>query len=268
MALLDPAGPISAHEKSLLLTAFWLMLIVATPVFVLTFWFAWRYRASNKKATYLPQWDFSWKVDAVIWLLPVIIVVTLGVLSWKTAHSLAPYRPIASTKKPIEVDVVSLDWKWLFIYPEQHIASVNQLVIPVDRPVNFKLTSDTVMTSFFIPRLGSQIYAMAGMKTRLNLMADKPGTYSGRNFQFSGRGYSDMKFQVLAEHEADFGQWVKSVRGSEQKLDMAALKKLEMPSSADPVRHFAWVKPALFQTIINQYRDSHQGGQARRLKGV
>ena len=161
-----------------------------------------------------------------------------------------------------------MDWKWLFIYPEQHIASVNQLVIPVDRPVNFKLTSDTVMTSFFIPRLGSQIYAMAGMKTRLNLMADKPGTYSGRNFQFSGRGYSDMKFQVLAEHEADFGQWVKSVRGSEQKLDMAALKKLEMPSSADPVRHFAWVKPALFQTIINQYRDSHQGGQARRLKGV
>ena len=268
MDLLDPAGPISAHEKSLILTAFWLMLIVAIPVFALTFWFAWRYRASNRKATYLPNWDFSWKVDAVIWVLPVFIVVTIGILTWQSSHALAPYRPIASKQKPIDVDVVALDWKWLFIYPQQHIATVNQLVVPVDRPVNFKLTSDTVMTSFFIPKFGTQIYAMAGMKTSLNLMADKVGTYVGRNFQFSGRGYSEMKFQVLAKHETQFKQWVDKVHSSDQKLDMAAMKQLEKHSTADPVRHFSRVDPTLFQAIINKYHVARHGKDMIAAKGV
>jgi len=259
-ALLDPAGPISAHEKTLILTAWWLMVLVALPVFILTFWFAWHYRASNRKATYKPTWDFSWSVDAFIWVLPLVIVVILGVLAWTTTHDLAPYKPIASKKKPLQVDVVSFDWKWLFIYPEQHIATVNQLVLPVDRPVNFRLTSDTVMTSFFIPRLGSQIYAMAGMKTRLNLLADRPGTFNGLNIQFSGRGYSDMKFQVIANHEADFENWVTSVQKSKQKLDMTALAKLKKPSVADPVVHYGWVKPQMFQTILDQYRYNHDLG--------
>jgi len=258
--LLDPAGPVSAQEKTLILTAWWLMVLVALPVFILTFWFAWHYRASNKKASYKPNWDFSWSVDAFIWVLPLVIVVILGVMAWTTTHELAPYKPIASGKKPVEVDVVSLDWKWLFIYPQQQIATVNQLVVPVDRPIKFKLTSDSVMTSFFIPRLGSQIYAMAGMKTHLYLMADKPGTFSGLNIQFSGRGYSDMKFQVVAEQESEFHNWVKTVQKSTQKLDLAALKKLKKPSVAAPVQHYSWVKPGMFQSIINQYRYSHNLG--------
>jgi cytochrome o ubiquinol oxidase subunit II len=267
MVLLDPAGPISAQEKTLILDAFWLMLIVAIPVFVLTFWFAWRYRAANTKATYLPNWDFSWKVDAVIWILPVFIVVAIGIITWQSSHALAPYKPIDSPEKPIEVDVVALDWKWLFIYPEQHVATVNQLVVPVNRPVNFKLTSDTVMTSFNIPKLGSQIYAMAGMKTRLNLMADKPGTYEGRNYQFSGEGYSDMKFPVIATQQKSFDQWVKKVRAGDKKLDMTAMKQLEKRSKADPIQHFAAIDPQLFQSIINQYHAGHHQDGMHVAKG-
>jgi cytochrome o ubiquinol oxidase subunit 2 len=258
--LLHPAGPIGAHEKTLILTAWWIMVLVALPVFVLTIWFAWHYRASNKKANYQPNWDFSWSVDAVIWVLPLIAVAILGVLAWTSTHSLAPYKPIASKKKPVEVDVVSFDWKWLFIYPKQHIATVNQLVIPVGHPINFKLTSDTVITSFFIPRLGSQIYAMTGMRTRLNLVADKTGTFGGVNINFSGRGYSDMKFKVLSENEVDFNKWVTSVKQSDLKLDMTALAQLKKPSIANPVTHYGWVKPNMFQTILDQYRYSHNDG--------
>lgn len=258
--LLHPAGPVAVHEKSLILTAWWLMVLVAMPVFVLTIWFAWHYRASNKKANYQPNWDFSWSVDAFIWFMPLVIVVVLAVLCWNSSQNLAPYKPIASKEKPVEVEVVAFDWKWLFIYPKQHIATVNQLVIPVGHPINFKLTSDTVITSFFIPRMGSQIYAMAGMRTRLNLIADKTGTFDGVNINFSGRGYSDMKFKVLSENDADFNKWVTTVQKSDQKLDMAALKNLKKPSIANPVAHYGWVKPDMFQTILDQYRYSHNEG--------
>lgn len=257
--LLNPAGPIGAHEKSLILTAWWIMVLVALPVFVLTIWFAWHYRASNKKATYMPNWDFSWSVDVVIWVLPLVGVAVLAFLCWTSTQNLAPYKQITSEKQPVEVDVVSFDWKWLFIYPKQHIATVNQLVIPVDRPINFKVTSDTVMTSFFIPNLGSQIYAMSGMRTRLNLIADKTGSYIGQNMQFSGRGYSDMNFKVRIEQDADFKNWVSSVQKSEKKFDMTALEQLKKPSVANSVAHFGSVKPNMFQTILDQYRYSHNG---------
>ncbi|MEJ2398125.1 MAG: ubiquinol oxidase subunit II [Gammaproteobacteria bacterium] len=258
--LLHPAGPIAAHEKNLILTAWWLMVLVALPVFVLTIWFAWHYRASNKKANYQPNWDFSWSVDALIWVLPLVGVAILAFLCWTSTQSLAPYKPIASKKAPVEVDVVAFDWKWLFIYPKQHIATVNQLVIPVGHPINFKLTSDTVMTSFFIPEMGSQIYAMSGMRTRLNLIADKPGTYHGQNMQFSGRGYADMNFKVLAKQDAGFQDWVASVQKSDKKFDMTALAQLQKRTIANPVAHYGSVKPQMFQTILDQYRYSHHDG--------
>ena len=173
--ILDPKGPIALAERDLLFTAVVLMLIVIIPVFVMTFLFAWRYRSSNGKARYTPDWSYSARIDAVIWLVPALIVIALGVLVWSNTHKLDPYRPIDSAVPPLEVEVVAQDWKWLFIYPEQEIAVVNQLVFPSQRPLSLKITSDTVMNSFFIPALGGQIYAMAGMQTRLQLLADAPG---------------------------------------------------------------------------------------------
>jgi len=254
LALLDPAGPIGAHEKTVLLIAFGLMLLVVVPVFVMTAWFAWHYRASNKKATYRPAWDFSLKLDLVVWLVPALIVTALGILSWETTHSLSPYRALADSKKPVQVEAIAMDWKWLFIYPKRHIATVNRLVFPAGRPVNFKLTSDTVMTSFFIPRLGTQIYAMPGMRTKLHLIADKAGTYTGRNFQLSGRGYSAMHFKAVATTSAKFRQWVKKVRQSDQSLTLGALKQLQKPGIPKHVIHYASVHPHLFQHIIQQFR--------------
>ncbi len=266
--LLHPAGVVAEHEKNLILTAWWIMVLVALPVFVLTGWFAWHYRASNKKANYQPDWDFSWSIDAVIWALPLIAVAILAVLTWTSTHDLAPYKPIASEKAPVEVDVVSFNWKWLFIYPKQHIATVNELVIPVGHPINFKLTSDTVVTSFFIPQMGSQIYAMTGMRTRLNLIADKTGTFGGVNINFSGRGYSDMKFKVHSENEADFTKWVASVQKSNMKLDMAALKELKKPSIANAVAHYGSIKPDMFQTILDQYRYNHNDRNIAKTKAT
>ena len=172
-SVLDPKGQIAADEKSLIITATLLMLIVVIPVIVLTLWFAWKYRASNTSATYLPNWSYSHRIEAVCWAVPCAIIVVLGVLTWKTTHQLDPFRPIDSKVKPITIEVVSLDWKWLFIYPEQHIATVNEIQFPAGTPVNFRITSDTVMNVFFIPQLGSQIYAMAGMQTQVNLIANE-----------------------------------------------------------------------------------------------
>jgi cytochrome o ubiquinol oxidase subunit 2 len=252
--LLHPSGIVAEHEKNLILTAWWIMVIVALPVFILTGWFAWHYRASNKKANYQPNWDFSWSVDAVIWVLPLVAVAILAVLCWKSTHELAPYKPLASEKEPVEVQVVSFNWKWLFIYPKQHIATVNELVIPAGHPIKFRLTSDTVITSFYIPKMGSQIYAMAGMRTRLNLISDKTGTFQGVNINFSGEGYSEMKFKVHSETEADFNKWVASVKKSNKTLDMAALKVLKKPTIANPVELYGSIKPGMFQTILDQYR--------------
>ena len=179
-AVLDPKGMVGLEERDLLFTAAGLMLIVIVPVFVLTFWFAWHFRASNTKARYAPHWSYSLPIDAVVWLVPAVIVVAIGTLVWTYTHRLDPYKPIASKAAPLEVDVVSQDWKWLFLYPEQKIAVVNELVFPSDRPLSLKLTSDTVMNSFYVPGLGGQIYTMAGMQTRLNLLADgRPASSAG-----------------------------------------------------------------------------------------
>ena len=252
MVLLNPDGPVGTAEKNVILIALALMLIVVVPVIAMTFFFAWRYRASNKKATYAPKWAHSYKVEAVVWLVPAVIVAALGTLAWQATHDLSPYEPLASAQKPVRIEAIALDWKWLFIYPDQHIATVNQIVFPANRPVSFRLTSDAVMTAFFIPKLGSMIYAMPGMQTKLNLEADKAGTYIGRNFQLSGKGYSWMKFQAVATSPENFAAWIKQVKAAPQKLDATTLAALEKPSIANPVAHYASVPSGVFDQIINQ----------------
>jgi cytochrome o ubiquinol oxidase subunit 2 len=230
------------------------MLIVVIPVLVMSVGIPWRYRASNTKAKYDPEWRHSNLIEAVIWIGPALIVAALGVLVWTSTHRLDPYKALSSERPPVEVEAVSLDWKWLFIYPELGIATVNQLVFPVNTPLSLRITSDTVMTAFFIPQLGSQIYSMAGMETRLNLMADEPGNYWGDNSQYSGNGFHDMHFEAKATTPEAFGQWVDQVKQSSLQLDDAELAKLEKPSAGwVPVAHFSAVKPKLFDSIMGKY---------------
>ena len=254
MPLLDPKGPIGEAQRLLIIITVALMLIVVVPVFVLVFWFARKYRASNTKATYAPQWAYSAGIESLIWLVPVAIVIALSYFTWTGTFRLDPYKPIAAAHEPLPIEVVSLDWKWLFIYPEQNIAVVNQLVFPANVPLRFKLTSDSVMTSFFIPRLGSQMYAMAGMQTRLNLMADEPGVYTGHNQEFSGRGYADMHFKAIAATPGEFQVWLAKVRQSSDILNADRFTQLRKPTTGNPVTFFSSVEPGLFNRILNTYR--------------
>jgi cytochrome o ubiquinol oxidase subunit II len=251
--LFDPKGPIGDAERVVILVAIGLMLIVVIPVFVMSFLFSRKYRASNTKALYTPKWSYSAKIDLVIWLVPVAIVTGLGILAWTQTHRLNPYSPITPGTDPVKVEVVSLDWKWLFIYPDHRIATVNELVFPAKVPLSFSITSDTVMTSFFIPQLGSQIYAMAGMRTRLHLLADEPGVYLGQNQQFSGRGFSYMNFNAIALPRGQFEAWVQKTRQSSNKLDLARYEELEKPSVGHPVTYFSSVMPNLFDHILRKY---------------
>jgi len=255
LALLDPKGSVGAAEKSLILTATGAMLLVVVPVIILTLAFAWHYRASNRKATYAPKWAFSLPIEIVVWTVPALIILFLGILTWKTSHELDPYRPLDSKVKPINVEVVALDWKWLFIYPDLGIATVNQLAMPVGTPVNFRITSDAVMNSFFIPQLGSQIYAMAGMQTRLHLIADEAGDYAGISSNYSGKGYSDMKFRALAMSDADFDAWVARAREASQRLSMDEYATVARPSAKNPVQYFSSVDPNLFRNIVAKYNN-------------
>ncbi len=251
--ILDPKGPIAMAERDLLFDAIGFMLIVVIPVFVLVFGFVWRYRASNKKARYDPDWSYNGRLDAVIWLVPALIIIALGFLSWTNTHKLDPYKRLASSVAPLEVEVVAQDWKWLFIYPKQKIAVVNELVFPSGTPLSLRITSDTVMNSFFIPALGGQIYAMAGMQTRLHLLADAPGRFVGKNMQYSGDGFADQHFEAIAASQTDFDAWVAKVRQSADKLDATAYRALAKPSSKHPVTYYSAVEPKLFDKIIVKY---------------
>jgi cytochrome o ubiquinol oxidase subunit II len=186
-----------------------------------------------------------------------LIILFLGVLTWKSTHELDPYRPLESSVKPINVEVVALDWKWLFIYPDLGIASVNQLALPVGTPVNFNITSDSVMNSFFIPQLGGQIYAMAGMQTKLHLIADEPGDYAGESANFSGKGFSDMKFRAIASSPEEFNAWVAKVRSSSDRLDMNRYNVVSQPGEKAPVAYFSSVDPKLFHNIIARYNNGN-----------
>ncbi|MEX3786832.1 ubiquinol oxidase subunit II [Paraburkholderia sp. BR14374] len=255
--ILNPKGSVGLAERDLIATSVWAMLIVVVPVILMTLFFAWRYRASNRNAEYKPGWTHSTAIEVVVWTIPALIILFLAVLTWKSTHELDPYRPLESQVKPINVEVVALDWKWLFIYPDLGIASVNQLAIPVGTPVNFRITSDTVMNSFFIPQLGGQIYAMAGMQTRLHLIADHTGDYAGLAANFSGKGFSDMKFRTLASSPEEFNAWVEKVRASSDRLDMDRYHAVSEPSEKDPVRYFSTVDPKLFNNIIAKYNNGN-----------
>ncbi len=249
--ILDPAGPVGAGNKAILLDSLAIMLCIIVPVIVMTLAFAWWFRASNTKAKHLPDWEFSGRIELVVWSIPAMIVLFLGGIGWLGSHQLDPHRPLKSEVLPLKVQVVSLDWKWLFIYPDQGVASLNQLVMPLGRPVEFDLTSADVFNSFFIPRLGSQIYTMAGMVTKLHLEADKPGIYEGLSADFSGDGFSEMHFETHAVSPDDFSQWVAKAKSAGPVLDQTAYLELVKPTVAVPPTTYRSVTPALFNTIVS-----------------
>lgn len=262
MVLMNPKGAIGVEQRTLILTAIALMLIVVIPVIFMALAFAWKFRASNKNAKYTPDWSHSNKIEAVVWTIPIIIIAILGTITWKTTHALDPFKPIVSDKKPITIEVVSLDWKWLFIYPEQGIATVNEIAFPKDVPVEFKVTSNSVMNSFFIPQLGGQIYSMAGMQTKLHLIGNEAGKYKGISSSYSGLGFSGMKFTAIVTPTAgDFDQWVAKVKASPHSLSATSdFNKLAEPSENNPVEYFSSVKPDLFKETIAKFMGGMQHG--------
>jgi cytochrome o ubiquinol oxidase subunit II len=253
LEVLSPKGDIGMQEKHLILLALGLMLIVVIPVIFMTLFFAWRYRASNTKATYAPKWSHSTAIEVVVWTIPCIIIAVLATITWRTTHSLDPYKPLESDVKPITIQAVAEDWKWVFIYPDYGVASVNELAFPTNVPVNFQITSDSVMNAFFIPQLGSQIYAMAGMETKLHLVANEPGTYAGLSSNYSGAGFSDMHFSAIATSEQGFADWINKAKASQLNLDDQAYHSLVQPSEKVPVTYYTNVRPGLFDSIIAQY---------------
>jgi cytochrome o ubiquinol oxidase subunit 2 len=246
---LDPKGPVASAERLLLINATAIMLVVVVPVIVATLVFAWWYRSSNPHAGRSPHLAYEGRIEFVIWSIPALIVILLGGVIWISSHQLNPRAPIASNAEPVRVDVVALDWKWLFIYPEQGIAAVNQLVIPTGAPISFRLTSATVMNSFFVPQLGSQIYTMGGMTTHLNLLANEPGEYPGLSANFSGHGFSDMRFMVKAVASGDFDAWIAQVRGTGAALDDAHFAELAKPGTVGPTTYRS-VAPNLFERVV------------------
>ena len=253
LIVLNSKGPIGREETTLIYMSITAMLIVIIPVFVMTYLFVKRYRESNHDAEYDPDFVHSTKVELVIWLVPIMIVAFLSYLVYVKTHELDPYKPIASENKPLNIQVISLDWNWLFIYPDRNIALINELVIPEDVPLSFKLTSATVMTSFFIPQLGSQMYAMAGMQTQLHLMADEPGIFEGHNIEFSGEGYDTMHFKVIAKSMEDFEKWVGEAKQQSKPLDLMAFNSLNKPMTDYPVTIFSPVEPGLFNHVVSTF---------------
>ena len=229
--VLDPQGPIGIAEKTILIDSLAIMLAIVIPTIAATFAFAWWFRASNTRATYLPDFTYSGRIELIVWAIPLLVIMLLGGVIWIGSHDLDPAKPLASKTPPLEIQVVSLDWKWLFIYPNQRVASVNQLVVPAGVPIHFSLTSASVMNAFFIPQLGSMIYTMNGMTTQLNLRADAPGTFLGLSSHFSGDGFSDMHFDVQAVPAERFAAWIDATRNTGPTLDAgsyAALAKQSM----------------------------------------
>jgi len=252
--VLDTAGPIAAGERTILLNSLVIMLAIVIPTIAATLGFAFWYRADKPRGRYLPDWAYSGRVELVVWSIPILVILFLAGVIWVGSHDLDPYKPLpaAQNQKPLEVQVVSLDWKWLFIYPEQGVASVNQLVIPAGVPVHFSLTSASVMNAFFVHRLGSMIYTMNGMVTQVNLQADKPGIYYGQSAQYSGDGFSDMNFQTHAVAPADFAAWVTKTKSQGPALDAAAYAGLAKQGIVKTPYDYGAVQPGLFDQIAMQ----------------
>jgi len=260
LVVLSPAGDVAQRQAELVMISTALMLVIIVPVMILTGLFAWRYRAASQSRRYDPDWDHSTGLELVIWAGPLVIIICLGALTWAGTHLLDPYRPLARTGpdqpvaanvRPLDVNVVALDWKWLFILPEYGIASVNELAAPVDRPIRFRISATSVMNSFYIPALAGQIYAMPGMETKLHAVVNNPGVYEGFSANYSGAGFSGMRFRFHGMSDQDFAGWVDRVRQSGETLDRRGFLALERPSENVPVRHFSAVDPGLFDAVVN-----------------
>lgn len=260
--VLQPAGPIAAGQKQMLVQAFLLMLIVVIPVFVLAFSFAWRYREGNKKATYRPNWDTNNWFEAIWWLVPTVLIGFIAVMTWHGTFKYDPYKPLGTSDQTLTVQVIALDWRWLFVYPDQKVASVNELYIPVDTPVKFELTADAPMNSFWIPQLGGQIYVMPGMGTLLHLQADRTGSFYGSGANITGKGFADMNFIASAVTQKQFDTWVNGAR-QHAPLTMARYEQLAEPSINEDIMLFSNPANDLYATIIHKYMnmgsDSHTG---------
>ncbi|WP_174292348.1 ubiquinol oxidase subunit II [Sphingomonas bacterium] len=248
--LLNPAGPVAAGERTILINSLAIMLAIVVPTILATIAFAWWFRAGNTRARYRPDFTYSGQLELLVWSVPLLVVIFLAGIAWIGSHDLDPPRPLASKIKGMEVDVVSLDWKWLFVYPGQGVASVNRLVIPAGTPVTFRVTSGTVMNSFFIPRLGSQIYAMAGMETKVNLMADRPGRFRGLSAHYSGEGFANMGFAVFAVPPAQFAGWVARAKAAGPVLDGAAYGKLSNADGNIAPFTYRAVGPRFFEAAV------------------
>ncbi|MFO1341159.1 MAG: ubiquinol oxidase subunit II [Burkholderiaceae bacterium] len=271
--VMKPHGDIAAQQAQLIVTSTLLMLLIIVPVIALTLFFAWRYREAKGEtsagqagtgAAYDPDWDHSTKLELLIWGAPLLIIIALGAITWISTHKLDPYRPldridarrpVAAGVKPLVVQVVAMDWKWLFVYPEQGIATVNELAAPVDRPIEFQLTASSVMNAFYVPELAGMVYAMPGMQTKLNAVINRAGTYDGFSANYSGAGFSQMRFKFLGLDDAGFARWVDGNRAAGTTLDRAAYLALERPSQREPVRRYARVEPGLYGAALNRCVD-------------
>ena len=251
-AVLDPKGPVGVAQKMILINSLAIMLAIVIPTIAATFAVAWWFRASNMRARYLPDWVFSGRIELVVWSIPLLTVMLLGGVAWIGSHALDPAKPLPSNTPPLEVQVVSLDWKWLFIYPGQRVASVNQLVVPAGVPIHFSLTSASVMNIFFVPQLGTMIYTMNGMRTQLNLQADAPGTFRGLSAHFSGDGFPGMHFDVLAVPAERFAAWIEAARNTGPTLDSGSYADLARQSMNVRPFTFRAADPELFQQIVTQ----------------
>jgi cytochrome o ubiquinol oxidase subunit II len=252
MNIFDPQGPITAAEKSILIDSLGIMLAIVLPTIVAIFAFAFYFRASNRRAFYWPNWEYSGRIEMVVWSIPALTVILLSGVAWIGSHQLDPAAPVAGTGSPIRIQVVSLDWKWLFIYPDQGIATVNALTVPAGAPLHFELTSGSVMTAFFIPQLGSMIYTMNGMVTRLELRADNEGTLQGLAAHFSGDGFPEMLFDVHVVPQLAFPDWVASTARSGRVLNADSYEKLARQSVETTKPTYRLDDPRLFEAIATQ----------------
>lgn len=251
--VLEPKGMIGDKERELIVSASLLMLIVVIPVFILTWAFAWRYRESNTKAKHAPDWEHNYIAEYCWWGVPVFIIIILGVVTWRSSHELNPFKPINNGIRPVTIQVIALDWKWLFLYPEQGIASVNFVQFPKNTPINFEITSDAPMNSFWIPQLGGQIYAMPAMRSKLHLIAREEGSFRGVSANISGKGFAGMRFTAVSSTEEQFQAWVSKVKASSKKLDMASYQILMQPSEYHPVEYFMLADGGLFDQVLMKY---------------
>jgi cytochrome o ubiquinol oxidase subunit 2 len=247
--VLDPHGPVGKAERVILYDSTAIMLAVIIPVIVLTLVFAWWFRAKNRRARYRPDFEYSGRIEMIIWSIPALVILFLGGIAWTGSHNLDPAVPLTESTAPLDIEVISLDWRWLFIYPHEGIASLNRLVVPAGVPLRFRLTSTTVMNSLFVPQLGSQIYAMPNMVTRLNLQADQTGTFEGLSAQFSGDGFSDMRFDLVSVAPEAFEEWLSTTKTEGGVLDKSTFAELVKPAKAEGAQTYAQVSEGLFDSI-------------------